>query len=309
MSKDIITVSTVNFNSVWGEKFYNAARIADYMESAKAKGADMVVFPEMALTGYSDDGCHEYKDKMQFRDAETTEGDCVKFLAQKAKDLGIYAAFGMPERDIDDSNIIYNSAMVVGPEGVVGSYRKIHPALEETKWCVKGSEPFSFDTPWGKVGVGICYDSYKFHELVRYYTMEGCRLYLNLTALCAVPDYESLYMTTLGQIVNTFDQFVISSNLCGKEAPSLLEGGSLRDFGLEKWPDFPGCSMIMGPGANNRIHVYAGGIGCNEPGLFVDTIDLSLSRRNFHTMNPLVGEADVRPYLYIDTFYKKSEEK
>ncbi len=99
---------------------------------------------------------------------------------------------------------------------------------------------------------------------------------------------------------------MLSSNLCGKEAPSLLDGGSLRDFGLEKWPDFPGCSMILGPGADKRINVYAGGIGYNEPGVFVETVDLSLSRRKFFTMNPLVGEADVRPYLYIDAFYKIS---
>jgi len=305
MYRDVVTVATVNFNAIWGEKYYNCKRMADYLESAKKSGADLIVFPEMALTGYSDDGEHEYLDKMQVKDAETLDGDCVSFLASKAKELGIYCVFGMPERDPDDETVIYNAATVVGPEGVVGSYRKIHPALEETKWCTKGSEPFSFETPFGKVGVGICYDSYKFHELVRYYTMEGCRIYLNVTALCAVPDFEGLYMTTLGQIVNTFDQYVISSNLCGKEAPSQLEGGSLRDFGLGKWPDFPGCSMILGPGANERIHVYAGGIGCEEPGLFVETIDLSLSRRTFHTMNPLVGEADVRPYLYVDTFYQQ----
>ncbi|MCR4586818.1 MAG: carbon-nitrogen hydrolase family protein [Lachnospiraceae bacterium] len=305
MSKDIITAAVVNFNAIWGEKYYNARRMADYMEAAKAKGADLVVFPEMALTGYSDDSLNEADEKMQKKDAETLEGECVEFLAKKAEELGIYAAFGMPERDVEDDSRVYNAAVVVGPEGVVGSYRKIHPALEETKWCTKGSEPFSFETPWGKIGVGICYDSYKFHELVRYYTMEGCRMYLNLTALCDVPDYESLYMTTLGQIVNTFDQFVLSSNLCGREAPSQLEGGSLRDFGLDHWPDFPGCSMVLGPGANNRIHVYTGGLGCKEPGMFLHTIDLSLVRRNFHTMNPLVGEADVRPYLYIDTFYKQ----
>lgn len=305
MSKDIVTVAAVNFNAIWGEKYYNCRRMADFMESAKEKGADIVVFPEMALTGYSDDRQREYCDKMQVKDAETLEGDCVTFLAGKAKELGIYCAFGMPERDEQDPLVVYNSAVVAGPEGILGSYRKIHPALEETKWCKKGVEPFSFETPYGKIGVGICYDSYKFHELVRYYTMEGCRMYLNLTALCAVNDYESLYMSTLGQIVNTFDQFVISSNLCGREAPSQLEGGSLRDFGLEGWPDFPGCSMIMGPGVNERIHVYAGGIGYNEPGLFLETIDLSLSRRCFHTMNPLVGEADVRPYLYIDTLYKQ----
>lgn len=304
MCKDIITIATVNFNAIWGEKYYNCKRIGDYMESAAGKGADIVVFPEMALTGYSDDGEHEYSEKMQIKDAETLEGECVTFLAKKAKELNIYCAFGMPERDPKMLDIVYNAAVVVGPDGVVGSYRKIHPALEETKWCTKGTEPFSFETPWGKVGVGICYDSYRFHELVRYYTMEGSRIYINLTALCEFSDYETLYMSTLGQIVNTFDQFVISSNLCGKEAPSQLEGGTMRNFNLEKWPDFPGCSMIMGPGANNRIHVYAGGIGYNEPMLFLHTVDLSLSRRNFHTMNPLVGEADVRPYLYIDTFYK-----
>lgn len=53
--KDVITVSTVTFNAFWGQKEKNLNRIMGYIEAAAKKGSDIVVFPEMALTGYDDE--------------------------------------------------------------------------------------------------------------------------------------------------------------------------------------------------------------------------------------------------------------
>lgn len=102
-------------------------------------------------------------------------------MAEISKKYGNYIVFGAAEY-AEEKDCLYNSAFVTGPEGVIGTYRKIHPYDAENMWCEKGSEPFMFETPWGPVGIGICYDSYQFPELMRYYVSKGMRLHLNPTA-------------------------------------------------------------------------------------------------------------------------------
>ena len=65
MKKDIINLSVVTFNAVWGDKEKNLNRIIGYIECAARKGSHFVVFPEMSLTGYDDESEKEKKDKMQ----------------------------------------------------------------------------------------------------------------------------------------------------------------------------------------------------------------------------------------------------
>ena len=73
----------------------------------------------------------------------------------------MYIIFGMSEKRSEDAEDLYNSAVVLGPNGLVGSYQKIHPFGTENLWCKKGEDPFIFDTEWGPIGLGICYDSYR----------------------------------------------------------------------------------------------------------------------------------------------------
>ena len=160
--KDIIKISTVAFNAKWGDKEKNLNRMLGYMEAAAAEGSNLIVFPEMALTGYDDEEDKEKPDKMQSKLAEAVPGPSSNAIADLAKKLNLYVAFGMPERDADDPEKIYNSACVCGPEGIIGTYRKIHLPYPEPHWATRGTRPFIFETPWGPVGVAICYD---FHLL------------------------------------------------------------------------------------------------------------------------------------------------
>lgn len=138
----------------------------------------------------------------------------------------------MAERDQDDSAIVYNSAVACGPDGIIGTYRKIHPALAEQCWCTRGDEPFTFMTPFGPIAIGICYDSYNFHELMRYYAASGSRLYLNPTAIgpSGRHDWRDYYLTGLKQGVNACEIFIASSNLTGNNMLDEEEGGSLSNI-------------------------------------------------------------------------------
>lgn len=74
MVKDVIKVSTVAFNAKWGDKEKNLNRMKGYIEAAASEGANLIVFPEMALTGYDDEEDKAKPDKMQSKLAEVVPG-------------------------------------------------------------------------------------------------------------------------------------------------------------------------------------------------------------------------------------------
>ncbi|WP_168123041.1 carbon-nitrogen hydrolase family protein [Paenibacillus sp. HB172176] len=280
-AQDIVTVAAINFQARWGEKESNLQRMAGYVKSAANQGADIILFPEMALTGYN---VKDMTPTMQRDNAETVPGASTLMLAELTKEYGVYVVLGMPERDPEHHDVIYNSAAVIGPEGVIGAYRKIHPAAQESLWATKGSEPMMFDTPWGPVGVGICYDSYCFPELVRYYTALGSRLYLNPTALHNVENWQDFYYSTLKSRSLENGTFVASSNLVGQDLDAY----------------FPGASMIVGP-SNKFGSEFKGEPVENKEAIVMATLDLSQSGGLLNTMfqdNPLTGVPDWRPDIY-----------
>lgn len=286
--KDVIKISTVAFNATWGDKQVNLNRMLGYVDAAAAEGANLIVFPEMGLTGYDDEEEDKpQSEKMQTKLAETVPGPSSEAMAQKAKELGVYIAFGLPERDKDDASVIYNAACVCGPEGVIGSYHKIHLPFPEPHWATRGDEPFIFETPWDPVGLGICYDTYCFQELMRYYAAKGCRLYVNCTALAKCHGV-ALGSTTLeaGSIVNQI--YIVSANLAGKDL----------------YNDFWGGSSIIGPSTKFWEAEYFAGYPFTDPRaaenrMYTATVDLTLATREKFKPNALIGGAtDFRPAVY-----------
>jgi len=112
-----------------GKKEANLGKIKTFITQAAAQGNHIVVFPELALSGYE---CNEYgtKDKkrctMHERAAETIPGPSTEEISKLTKELGVYVILGMPEQDRTDRKVRYISAAVIGPEGCLGAYRKLH---------------------------------------------------------------------------------------------------------------------------------------------------------------------------------------
>lgn len=212
-------------------------------------------------------------------------------MAEISKKYGNYIVFGAAEY-AEEKDCLYNSAFVTGPEGVIGTYRKIHPYDAENMWCEKGSEPFMFETPWGPVGIGICYDSYQFPELMRYYVSKGMRLYLNPTAefeqveLAGSRESFLHYYSTLdyGVICNSI--FIASANLVGYDMETYFAGGS----------------CILGPKVTpfveNDVYCYGGSRDNRQETLELATIDFSLADRSLCKENKWAGEIDYRPHIY-----------
>lgn len=292
--KDIINIGVVNYQVVWGDPAENLKQMREYIECAAKQGIELLAFPETALVGYDIEPPEvEREARMQRRLAEVVPGPSTNAIAELAEKHDMYVIFGMAERDTEDPLKVYNTAAVIGPEGIIGTSRKVHLPFSEKLWADRGEKPLVFDTPWGPIGVGICYDFYQYPEVTRYARAMGARLFINVTAINTV---ESIgaggYIGNLSlryQVVNN-DMFVATSNLCGKDITSWFMGGS----------------SIIGPSSTAaEEHYYAGkpflAEGADESGLVSATVNLSTVRNSF--LNNVwaggIGTGDWSPDKYI----------
>jgi predicted amidohydrolase len=147
----------------------NRRKIMSRIADAAAQGAELVIFPECALTGY----CFESLDEAKPY-AEPLDGFSAQHILLACKRAGVHAVVGFIERDRDSW---FNAAMVVGPEGILAGYRKVHlPYLGVDRFLTPGDKPFRvLDLPFGRMGVNICYDA-SFPEAARTLKLLGAQL-------------------------------------------------------------------------------------------------------------------------------------
>jgi predicted amidohydrolase len=149
----------------------NRALILDKLTEAAALGADVVLAPEMATSGYAfDDSSHAAKH------AETIDGVFVADLARRCAKAGCWACVGMPIKEAG-SDRVHNSALLIDSKGEIRI--EYHKVMAERAWAAQGScDPSGVvDTPWGKVGVLICSDTY-YGLLPRLRKLQGADLLL-----------------------------------------------------------------------------------------------------------------------------------
>jgi predicted amidohydrolase len=157
-------VAVVQFSPNSGDVAGNLDRVAG--ETAALGDADLVVFPELVVTGSVAD--RETAERL----AESIPGVSTERLREIAASAGAYLVAGLIERDAD-SGQLYNSAVLVGPSGVCGTYRKLHLAGEDRAWATPGDLGLpTFDIPAGRIGVLIGYDVL-FPEAARSLALDG----------------------------------------------------------------------------------------------------------------------------------------
>ena len=163
-------VAAVEFNPVFKKREANFPPMAAAARRAAAAGAKLILFPEMSTTGYLFGSRQEIAPFV-----DPIPGKTTMYFAELAKELVVHIVVGMPERDID-TNFYYNSAIIVGPEGYIGKYRKNNLFLLESRWAAQGNlgTPV-FDTPLGKLALMICYDDY-FYQSARVAALKGAEV-------------------------------------------------------------------------------------------------------------------------------------
>ena len=164
-----VRVACCQFAPVVGDRSGNLARGADLIGRAARDGADLVVLPELASSGYV------FETRAEARSlADRYDGGAAPALwTRLARDLGIHIVGGFCE---DAGGALHNAAAVVGPDGPVGLFRKVHLWGDENLFFAPGDLGFPvFATPLGTLGVAICYDGW-FPETYRTLALAGAEL-------------------------------------------------------------------------------------------------------------------------------------
>ncbi|MER3401077.1 MAG: carbon-nitrogen hydrolase family protein [Thermoflexus sp.] len=267
-----ITVAAVQLNVQMNAVEENLAHIAEWIARvASEQRVDLIVFPELAITGYE---CGA-----RFTEwAQRVPGPATHRIAQRARAFGVHVVFGMATRERVET-ILYNSAVVIGPDGeALGVYHKVHLKGEE-RLLFRGGYRFPlFETGFGMLGVLIGWDLL-FPEAARALALSGAEI-LAVPAAWEQPHREEWRILTRARALeNTF--FVVAANRIGKEVTY----------------EFVGDSMILGP----RGQVFA---SLDEPaeGYVVARIDLEEVRRQREELQVLQARQPnsyrilVRPY-------------
>jgi 5-aminopentanamidase len=157
-------LAVIQMNPVFGR---NEVNIHTATERMRESPADMYVLPELFNTGYNFTSPDEVD-----RVAEKADGATFRAMVGFAQRSSCYIAYGFAER----SDRIYNSAALVGPRGLLGIYRKVHLFDRENLFFNPGNLGFQvFDTPFGKIGLMICFD-WMYPEAARSLALKGAHL-------------------------------------------------------------------------------------------------------------------------------------
>lgn len=213
----------------------NLAKIEGYIDQAAEEGVDLIVFPEMAISGYGEQGMMSFSaaDKLFFQEnAELIpEGPSTQLLICKAQQHEMYIACGICELDPERFNVTYNACVLVGPEGFVGKARKVHLPLCERLLHKSGSEFPVFDTALGKIGLQICFDICH-PEVTRTLGVKGAEIVVspiawpNFTRTLDDPDHKAIMVLSHARALENM-VFFVTANHCN--------------------PPYEGFSQILGP--------------------------------------------------------------
>jgi len=215
-----VNVALAQISCKVGDKKHNINVMKKNVKRAKEKGANLVIFPELSLTGYlSRDLAYEL--------AEPIPGPSIHSLEEIAKKENMHIVFGMPEQSEKAHAVLYNTAVLLGPDGLIGKYRKMHlpthSVFEEKRYFRLGYEASVFETEIGKMGLTICYDMF-FPEISRLLRLKGSKLIICISASPAVRSRFFEVFTAARALENTV--FLAYVNLVGVENGLQFWGGS-----------------------------------------------------------------------------------
>ena len=263
-------VAVAQIDPKLGEKQRNLETCLGRLEEAAAAGASLLVLPECAIPGYMYESAEE---ALPF--AEEIPGPSTEALAEACRRLDVYAVCGLLERDGD---LLRNAAVLVGPDGLVGTYRKTHlPFLGVDRFVAAGDELTVYETPLGRIGVEICYDL-RFPEVTRTLALRGADIVAHPTNFPLAAKGQTELITVARAAENRI--YLLTANRVGKE----------------RWGEFCGWSQIVDPFGKRLAE--AGG---TEEALLVAEIDVEKARDKDYVVPgqyELYLFRDRRPDLY-----------
>lgn len=207
-----------------GERDRNIQKSLAYLDEAAAQGTTLAVLPELCNSGYVFNDREEAFDLAE----EVPDGPSTEAWMAAARKHNMYIVAGISERE---GLSLYNSAVVVGPEGYIGTYRKLHLWNEENLYFEPGDLGMPvFATPIGRIAVNICYDSW-FPESFRLAALQGADIVCVPTNWVPIPGQKpgerAMANTLVMAAAHTNSVFIAAANRIGTERGQPFEGQSL----------------------------------------------------------------------------------
>ncbi|MCD7731253.1 MAG: hypothetical protein LUI05_07150 [Oscillospiraceae bacterium] len=208
--------ASINCDPILFKKDENIAHELALVEEAAKDGAKLIALPEMATTGY----CFYSRDEAAPY-VETIPGKTTELFTELAAKYDCFIVTGIAEKD-KDTDLYYNSAVLIGPKGIIGVHRKTHPYISEPKWSKQGDYDHQvYETPIGNIGMLICMDIH-FIETARLEALRGADVIVHVSNWLAEKTPAPYWIT------RAFENgcYVLESNRCGLERTVQFSGGS-----------------------------------------------------------------------------------
>jgi len=228
---DQITVAAVSCKNLIGQADESISNMQNWCRLAADRGADLVLFPELNVSGYTPSG-------IVTNIAESIPGRSTEKIIQLASEFKIIIAFGIIE---NQDTKYFCSHVLVDANGVIGIQRKIHVPVHEQPYWDFGDKINVFQLPQAKVGIAICRDAF-FGEMTRTLYMRGAEIVLMPFGYYNVPRNKYLKETIHGMSIvkacweNGY--YAIVCNSAGNRLPSEWEPKGRR---------FPGWAGVISP--------------------------------------------------------------
>lgn len=175
-----INVGAVQWDPKICQKNYNIEKSASLIHQAAKKGARLVVLPEMCNAGYAfESRCEAYG-----QGELVPDGPTCQVWAKVAHQDGIFLVSGMIEKE---GYCLYNTAVLIGPDGYIGKYRKLHEWDRGKLFLEPGNLGLPvFTLPFGRLGMMICYDGW-FPEVPRILALKGADIICDASSWVILP--------------------------------------------------------------------------------------------------------------------------
>ena len=232
-----VKIAAIQMDCVLQDTAANLAHAAELVNRAASCGAKLIVLPELFNTGY----------RVEEHDAELAEsvpgGRTVDWMREQATRHGAYLVGALMERD---GEALYDTAALVGPDGLVGKYRKMYLWGSEIERWSRGEDVAVMQLPFAKIGLQICYEI-GFPEGARKLAQAGAQIVVYTSAFGRARGYAWDLASRARALENGV--FVLACNRCGQERDTSY-GGLTRIVA-------PNTFVLAGAGADGETVVTA----------------------------------------------------